>query len=206
MGQLKYRTGRLRRRDYKKALEFTVEGMQVDKYSDSRFFQYLYGIYFLYMEMEHTTDMLSVYEDDQLVGLLMIDMKGRKKKFHSFCGGLIVRVTEFLMGLAAGNGANSYGEANEAMLKEFQKRSDPDGEMNFLAVDRELRGKGIGGKMVKLLRKREPGKLLYLYTDNNCIYQFYDRKGFTREETREIEMEIQGKRIPLTCMLYAIQL
>ncbi len=60
--------------------------------------------------------------------------------------------------------------------------------------------------MLKELEKREKGKLIYLYTDNNCTYQFYEHKGFERSEEQQIEMELGEKNVPLTCLLYSKQL
>ncbi len=206
MKKLRLRTGHLRRADYWKALEFTIEGMQVNKYSDSKLFQWIYGTYFLYMEMDHATQMYSLYEKDELIGLLMVDMKGEKKRYRTLKGRFILWAAELAMSLAVGSGANVYGEANQEMLRSYSKRTTPDGEINFLAVDRLRRGQGLGGAMIKALKNRNAGRVVFLYTDSNCIYQFYDRRGFTREETREIRMELQGKKIPLTCMLYSMRL
>ena len=48
------------------------------------------------------------------------------------------------------------------MLAEFEETNSPDGEMNFLAVDPKLNGKGIGTVLLNELSKREKGKLIYL--------------------------------------------
>ncbi len=200
---MKLRTGRLRRKDFREALRFTVIGMQVDQYSDCRFLQNLYGRYFLYMEMQRATRLIAAYEDGKLTGLIMADIEGEKKRYGSFGRKLYILTSQFLMGLMMGNGTNSYGDANEEMLNAYRKRSAPDGEIGFLAVDPDLQNHGTGTRLVKALQKQLPDKELYLYTDDNCTYQFYDHRGFTLEETRKITMDLQGKQVPLTCMLYS---
>ena len=49
----------------------------------------------------------------------------------------------------------------------------------------------------------EKGKLIYLYTDNACTYQFYEHRGFKRSEEQDIVIELNNKKVPLKCMLYS---
>jgi len=43
---------RLERKDHKKAITFAIEGMNFNKYIDSKIALALYGRYFLYLELE----------------------------------------------------------------------------------------------------------------------------------------------------------
>lgn len=78
--------------------------------------------------------------------------------------------------------------------------------MNFLAVDPNINGKGIGSRLLDELERREKGKLIYLFTNTGCTYQFYDRRGFERTDIRRIDIAIHGKRIPHDCFLYSKRL
>lgn len=106
----------------------------------------------------------------------------------------------------AGNGVETYDKANQEMLHAFCKKNMPDGEIVFLAADSNSKIRGIGTALLSALEKDEPGKLIYLYTDNACTYQFYEHRGFIREGEQQVELDLEKKKIPLTCFLYAKKL
>ena len=193
----------LERKDHSKVIDFAIHGMNFNRYVDSNTELYLYGRYFLYLELKRATQVLAAYVDDTLVGVLMASMDGEPKKYGSFLRNLYVKLVDIVMKIAYKNGTTSYDAANESMLKSYKKRENPDGEICFLAADPAILGKGIGTKLLDELSKREKGKQVYLFTDNNCSYQFYERKGFVLSEEKKIEMEIHGKITPLTCFLYS---
>lgn len=141
----------------------------------------------------------------QLVGILMADMKNEPKQYSSFWRKLYVKIFKAIMTVAVKGGPDIYDEANKAMFQKYVNRAIPDGEICFLAVDPTIHGKGIGTQLLNELSRREKGKLIYLYTDDYCTYQFYEHKGFERVEEKKIEMEIGGKTVPLTCLLYSKQ-
>lgn len=196
----------LEKKDYSKVIDFAIDGMHFDRYVDNPLALRLYGRYFLYLELERATQVLAAYMGDKLVGVLMADMKHEPKQYSSFWRSLYVKVFKGLMKLVVRGGPDVYDTANQAMLKQFTSRTKPDGEICFLAADPTIQGKGIGSKLLDELVRREKGKLIYLYTDDNCTYQFYEHKGFERSEEKAIEMELGGKTVPLTCLLYSKQL
>lgn len=99
--------------------------------------------------------------------------------------------------------AAPYDQANDEMLRKYRQTNEPDGEILFFAVDPQVNGQGIGTKLVAQLRRDEQWKLIYLYSDSSCSYQFYDHRGFERVGERQIELSESGKMIPLTCYLYS---
>jgi len=55
-----------------------------------------------------------------------------------------------------------------------------DGEVSMLILDKSLRGKGIGKKMLKEvfdLAKKDNVKNLYIYIDDSCNYHIYESLG-----------------------------
>ncbi len=92
------------------------------------------------------------------------------------------------------------------MLALFKASNQPDGELNFLAVDPAINGKGIGSRLLDELARREKGKLIYLFTNTGCSYEFYDKRGFERPYTRQIDILMRGKKIPHECYLYCKRL
>lgn len=190
----------LNRKDYGRAIDFAIKGMNFNRYVDGKTELRLYGRYFLYLELKHATQVFAAYMDDRLVGVLLADMKDEPKRYTSFWGNLYVKIVKTVMAIAYKNGNARYDTANAAMFKEYKKRVVPDGEICFLAADPAIQGKCIGTQLLNELAKREKGKLIYLYTDDNCTYQFYEHKGFERSEKKEIEIEIHGRIVPLTCL------
>lgn len=197
---------RLENVNFSEAINFAIQGMHFDRYVDNKLIQSLYGRYFLYLELERSTQVIAAYNNQKLLGVLLADMKSEPKLYSSFWRRVYIKIFKAIMMIFVKGGSDVYDEANKKMLKEYLKKSNPDGEICFLAADPTAQGKGIGTRLLKELEKREKGKLIYLYTDNNCTYQFYEHKGFERSEEQQIEMELGGKNVSLTCMLYSKQL
>ena len=191
------------KRDFKKAIEFCRIGMNVDYYTDKPFEIYLYSKYFWYMELLRATQIIGAYINGEMAGVLLADMKGEKKAYSSITSKIFIKTAEILMGIIFKGAANVYTETNDKMLAEFKETNLPDGEMNFLAVDPKLNGKGIGTVLLNELSKREKGKLIYLFTDSGCTYQFYDKRDFTRNCEKDIVFDLHDRNIPLTCFLYS---
>ena len=177
--------------------------MNVDYYTDKPFEIYLYSKYFRYMELLRATQIIGAYINGEMVGVLLADMEGEKKAYSSVTSKIFIKTAELLMGIIFKGGANVYEETNTQMLRKFREKHSPDGEMNFLAVDPKLNGKGIGTILLNEFEKREKGKLIYLFTDSGCTYQFYDKRNFDRNFERDIVLNLHDKNIPLKCFLYS---
>ena len=195
----------LEHKDFSKVIDFAIQGMHFEKYVDGKTALRIYGRYFMYLELECATQVLAAYMGDRLVGVLMANIKDKPKLYSSFWRKLYVKTVEAIMSVAVKGGPDTYDAANKAMYDVFTNRASPDGEICFLAADPSMQGKGIGSKLLDALGRQEKGKLIYLYTDDNCTYSFYERKGFARSAEKKIEMDIGGKTVPLTCLLYSKQ-
>lgn len=193
----------LTRKDHPEAIRFAAAGMDFDRYSDNKLLLYLYGQYFWNLELTRATRVLAAYDGDRLAGVLLAAMEGEPLAHPSPLGRLYVRTLDLLQGLLVRGGADVYTRANREMLDRYREKSQPDGELLFLAVDPERKGQGIGSFLLSRLEEELPGRTVHLLTDSACTYQFYDRRGFTRVGEKEIVMEITGKVTPLTCMLYS---
>lgn len=89
------------------------------------------------------------------------------------------------------------------MYDTFCKEHTPNGEIVFLSANLENKVKGVGTALVVALEADEPGKLVYLYTDNACTYQFYEHRDFTKSGERHIMMDMKKKEVPLICLFYS---
>ena len=74
-----------------------------------------------------------------------------------------------------------------------------------MAANPDSKTKGVGTFLLNELAKREQGKEIYLFTDTNCTYQFYEKRGFERIGEKEIVLELSGD-VDLKCLLYRKQL
>lgn len=193
----------LERKDFSKVIDFAIEGMNFNRYVEGKTELRLYGRYFLYLELNRASQVLAAYMGKRLVGVLLADIKKEPKRYKSLWRNLYVKLVDAVMAIAYKKGTAPYDSANAAMHKKYIKRATPDGEICFLAADPSIQGKGIGTRLLNELAMREKGKLIYLYTDDNCTYQFYESKGFERSEEKMIEIELHGRTVPLTCLLYS---
>ena len=58
----------LKKKDYKKAIQYAVVGMHFNWYMNNPSLLKLYGRYFLYMELNRATQVIAAYEGDDLAG------------------------------------------------------------------------------------------------------------------------------------------
>lgn len=195
--------GKLRRTDFEKARKFAVEGMHLNWYASSKAELYVYSKYFWYLEISKATVALGAYMGDRLVGVLLADLKHEPKAYDAIRYKLFVKIVTWIINLGYKDASGTYEDANLAMLEDFKNRSEPDGEINFFAVDPSIKGKGIGTLLLQELETRLKGKRIYLYTDSGSTYQFYIHRGFEMEERKEITLPMRGKEVALECFLFS---
>lgn len=192
---------KLDKKDHSRVISFALKGMNFEKYIKSKLLLKAYGRYFWYLEYTHATQVIAAYEGEELLGVLVADMKGEPKPYTSFWKGLYVGFVDFMQRVLFRGGVMPYNEANNAMYAKYAVSHTPDGEIRFLAANPDSRLKGIGTFLLDELKRREAGKEIYLFTDTNCTYQFYEHRGFERVGEQEIVLELQEKT-SLKCLLY----
>ncbi len=82
----------IRKKDYKKAIRFALEGMSCDWYIDNKWALNAYGKYFWYMELNRATQIFAAYIEDEFVGVLLAEVEGEEKKRQNFLQQLYVRL------------------------------------------------------------------------------------------------------------------
>lgn len=193
----------LRKQDENKAIQFAIKGMHFDWYMDSKLALQLYGRYFWYLETSRATQIFAAYNNDQFVGVLLADVKGEPKKYHSTFRKGYVNVFEWIQRTFLGDSVGTYDLANREMYKAFCQKHKPDGELIFLAADPDAKIRGVGSALLKVFENHEKGKCIYLYTDNACTYQFYEHRGFDRVGEKDIVLDMGKKKVPLKCLMYS---
>lgn len=191
----------LRKKDHKAAIQAAIQGMHLNWYTENKLLLNLYGKYFWYLELTRATQIIAAYTEDKFAGILLAKINGEKKQYYSFWKTLYVKIFDFLLKAISGN--NKYDKINKEMYSQYLKTHSPNGEIIFFATNPEIKGKGIGSKLLSELEYREKGKEIYLYTDSGCTYQFYERRGFQRIGKQEIVIELGSKKVLLRCMLYS---
>lgn len=189
------------KKDFKKAIQFAIRGMHFDEYLKNRLMLRAYGRYFWYLEYTNATQVIAAYGRDVLLGVLVADMKGEPKPYRSFWKELYVKMVDGVQNLFFGGGVMPYNQANKEMFARYTERYRPDGEIRFLAADPDSGVKGVGTFLLNELSAREAGKEIYLFTDTNCAYPFYERRGFERVGEKEIVLELSSD-VGLKCLLY----
>jgi GNAT superfamily N-acetyltransferase len=193
----------LRKSDFDKARKFAIVGMHLHWYATTKLELYIYSKYFWYLEISKATKALGAYLDNDLVGVLLADIKDEPKIFKSVWYQTFIKTISFFINLFYNKASNLYGVANEKMLTAFKENNNPDGEINFFAVNPDIKGKGIGTLLLNELEKLEKGKIVYLYTDSGSTYQFYTHRGFTESGKTDIKLEIDKKKVDLICFLFS---
>ena len=193
----------LKRKDYKKAIQFAIKGMHFDWYLDSNFLLQAYGRYFWYLEMNRATQILAAYADGKFVGVLLAEIYGEEKKHRVWTERLYVKFVDTIQRLFFKDGAGLYEDTVKAQLAHYKKSNKPDGEIIFLAADPDAKIKGVGSALLHALEAKIPGKTLYLHTDDACTYQFYEHRAFQRVEEQDIVLEMPKGKVPLKCFIYS---
>lgn len=193
----------LSKKDYNKVIQYAIKGMHFNMYLDNKLELNLYGRYFWYLELLNATQVISAYIGGELAGVLVAEIKGENKVYKSFWKRLYVNIFEWIQKVFFKDSVGEYDQANKEMLEIYKEKNNPDGEIRFLAANPDIKIKGIGTLLLNELEKREKGKEIYLFTDNQCTYQFYEHRGFKKAGEKDIILSLtQKKKVPLKCFLY----
>lgn len=191
----------IQKKDFKKVIQFAIKGMHFEAYLENRLILNAYGRYFWYLEYANATQVLAAYEENELLGVLVIDMKNEPKPYKSLWRSVYIKFVDVIQNMFFGGGVMPYNEANQKMYARYTKIYKPDGEIRFLAANPDIKVKGVGTFLLNELARIKPGKEIYLYTDTNCTYQFYEHRGFERFDEQNIVLELQDN-VDLKCLMY----
>lgn len=134
----------LDKKDFKKVIQYAIKGMRFDEYLKNNFILKAYGRYFWYLEYTNATQVIAAYDQDELLGVLLVDMKGEPKLYQSFWKGLCVKIIDVIQNVFFRGGVTPYNKANREMYAKYTERYKPDGEIRFLAANPDGHVKGVG--------------------------------------------------------------
>ena len=188
----------LRESDYEKAIDFTLIGMHFDA-----FFEKGSGLVrdyaesFWYDELAKSNEIIAAYdENDEFAGVLLAEIYDKEPSEKPSIPKSFLQ--KQLSNPVVSEFDNEYDRVNSEMLSNYRDSNDVDGELCLFAVDPSRNGQGIGSILLAEFEKRVKGRNIFLYTDSNCTYQFYEKRGFERADEREINL---GNEV-LSCYLY----
>lgn len=188
----------LRESDYEKAIDFTLIGMHFDAFFEKGSgLARDYAESFWYDELAKSNEIIAAYdENDEFAGVLLAEIYDKESSEKP-------SIPESYLQKQMSNPVFSefddeYDKANSEMLSDYRDGNEVHGELCLFAVDPNRKGQGIGSILLAEFEKRVKGKNIFLYTDSNCTYQFYEKRGFERVDEREISLG----DAPLSCYLY----
>ena len=193
----------IEKKDYNKAIQYAIKGMHFDWYLNNSFLLKAYGRYFWFLEINRATQILAAYADGRLVGVLLAEIKGEKKKQSNIFQKIYVLFVDIIQKLFFKDSSGLYEKTTNELLKHYKENHTSDGEIIFLAADPDCKIKGIGTALLNALEEIEKGKTVYLHTDDACTYQFYEHRGFIRVEEKDIVLELPKGKVPLKCMIFS---
>lgn len=200
----------LRREDYKKATAYAVEGMKLDAYLHSRLLVKWYSRYFFDYELGKASHVWGAYEGEEFLGAILVEMIGHPTPYSTLGTRLYVGFWEFLHRIAGRKFVKEsmgvYDNVYEKMYAPYEEKHTPDGEIVFLTASPSAQGRGVGTALLRKVEESFPGKEIYLFTDSNCTYQFYEHRGFCRYGEQKVDMKLREGEPELTCYLYGKQI
>ncbi len=84
-------------------------------------------------------------------------------------------------------------------------KSEYDGELVFFVVSSKCRGKGIGKQLLNNYLdycRQNSVKNIYVYTDENCNYGFYDFNGFTPKGRLPVSFDLHSGEFTFDVFIY----
>ena len=185
-------------KDYNSVIDFALDGLHLSDYCQG-IDLYLFSRLSVYKELLKATRIYSVYENDKFIGVLLAEIKGEQKKIDSFWMKAFVKGCEILYSIL--EGPRGYYQAIKLMYDEYIKINDPYAEILLFVLDPKMKGKGIGTMLLKEFEKDLKDKEVFLYADIGCTYQFYEHRGYTKEQEIEYFEDSRGELIK--CFLYS---
>ena len=190
-------------KDSKHAIQFSVIGMNFDLYISNTWLRKLYGRYVWYLALNRATQIIAAYEGNTLAGILLAEMDGERPTYNFKRNICYIKSFEFVQNMFFKDSAAAYEDVNKAMFEKYREPNTPHGEIIFFAANPDMKNRGIGTMLLAELERREKGKQIYLYTDTDCTYQFYESKGFTKVGETHTQLDFWGKKKNMVCLLYS---
>lgn len=189
----------IRKKDLTAVRHFATEGMNLNRYVSNRLELYFYSQLATYEAYDRANIALGAYSHDKLVGFIFVRLTNKTCSRLNWYQKLYVKIVNKIISSSSyENSADEYDQANKQMYQLFTSQA-PDAEITFFAVDPKITGHHIGTHLLSEIESRLPRKLVFLYTDSECNYPFYFKRGFETFAKRDIVLP--PNNLSLTCFL-----
>ena len=168
------------------------------------------GIYFNQILYAGTFGRVAVL-NGKVAGVIFGSVDGAVPKYRMLMeDGTAHAVT--LLGASKANRENTYEYLAKITVAYKQLvgdiADDYDGTLDFLILAKETQGLGIGKSLWMALKsyfEENNAKSIYLYSDTECNYGFYEHQGFTRKNEQEVTFAFGRESFNTNIFLYDIQ-
>ncbi|PEC10089.1 GNAT family N-acetyltransferase [Bacillus toyonensis] len=135
-------------------------------------------------------------KDNKIIGVILGDSekdKNRLKRFHNSFSLSYNTLKLFMTNKENREFLKSFIQVKKTYKELIQGKEDQfQGCIQLFIVSEESRGLGVGKSLMNYLFQymtEEDVTSLYLYTDNNCNYGFYDKQNFKRIKEQTVHFE-----------------
>lgn len=174
---------------------------------DERTLDAAMGLYLNQVLLNGTFGRVAVL-DDKVVGVIFGSIDDVEPQYRMLMEDATAHALT-LFGATERNRTNFY----EVMLKltaAYKQlisgiRDNYDGTLDFLVLAENAQGLGIGKSLwleLKAYFEENDVKSIYLYSDTECNFGFYESQGFARRREVEIEFNYDGKLAKVNEFLY----
>ncbi|MFD1174509.1 GNAT family N-acetyltransferase [Oceanobacillus picturae] len=205
MGAIKYRN--LEREDYEQIRQLINNAFNIHGFiKDKKVLDLVLNFYL--QDCIVSSSFSKVAEkDNKVIGIILGNAQKDKHRLKKTYNIISIACT-FLKGIFISRenkkAINVFLETQKVYNEMFQgKEKNFQGSIELFIVSQESRGLGVGGELLNSLTnymKSMRVNSIYVFTDNECNYGFYDSKNFKRINEKEIIFEQFKDR--LTVFLY----
>ena len=176
---------------------------------DSQLLNYIATLYLHECITKSTYSEVAI-KDNKVIGVILGNVKEEKKNFLNKINSRLSYIyTYFKLLFHNSQRKNSilkYFQAFENTYEELiaGKEMEFQGSVQLFIVSKESRGLGVGKRLLSNLLKHMKDnnvKLLYVYTDSECNYGFYEHLGFELFNQKSVYLDPVKSNVDIFLML-----
>ncbi len=193
------------RKDIPALIEVLSKVWPLDAYTDEARVRKRFSILDAYYCAMFADDSEAVYDGDRLVGVLLGRTRRVGNPFKYLFYGLLTQYHVVMLLLRRHSRQIFYeilkiDKAYRAMKKEASLKAMS--EVVLFAVDPDYQGHGIGRALMDRFFARLKSARVYLFSDTDCNYGFYEAYGFTRESEKALDVNTSDGTKEVRAFLY----
>jgi len=150
--------------------------------------------------------------DDKVAGVIFGSIDGAAPEYRALMEDAAAHAVT-LLGASKNDRENIYEYLSnvkltyEHLVRDFIDNYD--GTLDFLVLAKEAQGSGTGKNLWMALKsyfEENNVTSIYLYSDTECNFGFYEHNGFTKRAEQNVTFTFSGEEFKTSIFLYDIQL